>query len=178
MRVSMLVVALIATPLFASVSHAQGQSNAVHPNNRYKVCEKLSKKNDHADKANANSDHRVPMKCSNKPGDPPSATGSAAVYGTLFTDVNGNGYFDSGDIALVGRLVQLSGTVNTTATTLADGSYSFTGLPVGSYTVCAAAGMTQVSPTDGPACASGAPGYALDVLTPDDGFLNIDFALQ
>jgi SdrD B-like domain len=178
MRVSMLVVALIATPLFASVSQAQGKSDAAHANNRYKVCEMLSKKNAHADKANANSDHRVPMKCTNKPGDPPSATGNVSIYGMAFTDVNGNGYFDGGDIALVGQVVQLSGPVSATATSMADGSYSFTSLPVGSYTVCAAAGKTQSAPTDGPACGSGAPGYSLDALTTDDGFINIDFALQ
>ncbi len=179
MRVSMLVVAMIATPLFASVSHAQGQSKDVHTNNRYKVCEKLSKKNAHADKANANSDHREPMKCTTKPGDPPTS-GSAAVYGAVFSDVNGNGYFDSGDVALAGQAVQLSGPMNATAMTLSDGSYSFTGLPVGIYTVCVGGGMTQTAPTGGPTCASGASGYSLEVTSaaPDASYLNIDFTLQ
>lgn len=179
MRVSMLVVAMIATPLFASVSHAQGQSKDVHPNNRYKVCEKLSKKNAHADKANANSDHREPMKCTTKPGDPPTS-GFASVYGAVFTDVNGNGYFDTGDVALAGKAVQLSGPMNATATTLSDGSYSFLSLPVGIYTVCAGGGMTQTAPTAGPTCASGAPGYSLEVtsVAPDASYINIDFALQ
>lgn len=184
MRVRMLVVAMIATPLLASTSYAQSQNAGDHPNQRFKMCEKLSpaKNKQGSDMAgNSGKARREPRKCvPDVPSPPPTSTGIAEIHGMAFTDVNGNGVFDSGDTPLAGWPIQLSGTVSAVTSTAADGSYSFVSLPVGSYTVCASAGMTQTAPSSGPTCPSGAAGWSADVPAeiPSVWYLDIDFALH
>ncbi len=183
MRVPMLVVAMIATPLFAVA--AQGQSTGDHVNNRFKVCEKLSKANNKqgSDVAgNSAKPRREPKKC--VPLDPPPVTppasGIAEVHGLAFNDVNANGVFDLGETPLAGWPIQLAGPVSSMVTTASDGTYSFVALPVGVYTVCAAAGKAQAAPVGGPTCPSGASGYAVEVPSylPSVWYLDIDFALH
>lgn len=189
MRVRMLVVAMIATPLLASVSHAQStvgdrqaKNKGEHVNSRYKICEKLSPSKSRPDDANSSTERREPKKCA--PVGPPPVTpptgGVAEVHGLVFSDLNGNGVYDVGEVPLAGRQVLLTGTVSATVTTGADGTYIFASLPVGLYTVCSAGGLTQTAPLSGPACASGSPGYAVEipVALPDIWYLDIDFALR
>lgn len=64
------------------------------------------------------------------------------ISGSVFLDYNNNGLSDGKDHGIANQVVELTGTdVNgnpvtpRTTTTLADGSYSFTGLPEGTYTV-------------------------------------------
>ncbi|MBI3193187.1 MAG: hypothetical protein HYZ34_01825, partial [Ignavibacteriae bacterium] len=61
------------------------------------------------------------------------------IRGYKYNDLNGNGLHDStsGDIEplLSGWTIQLSGTANQSTTTDASGQFSFTNLPVGTYTV-------------------------------------------
>ena len=72
------------------------------------------------------------------PSAPPPGTGS--LSGFVFLDYNRNGILDDGE-ALSGVVVELRGTddfgntVVLTATTAADGSYSFTGLRAGTYSL-------------------------------------------
>lgn len=56
----------------------------------------------------------------------------------------------------------LTGPVNAVAKTDASGSYIFTGLPEGTYTVCEVvpSGWQQSYPTDGAACPGGGFGYS------------------
>ena len=69
--------------------------------------------------------------------------GTASISGRVFLDLDTNGVFDtnSGDAPLVGVTIQLSGvndlgqTVTLTTTTNADGTYSFTNLRAGTYTI-------------------------------------------
>lgn len=177
MRVRMLVVALIATPLLASVSAAQGQSKNDHADNRVKVCEKMPATNGKSGKA-----RRQPRKC--VPDVPPPVTpptgGIAEVHGMAFNDVDGNGLYDGSDSPLAGVVVQLSGTVGAATTTAADGTYSFTLLPVGTYTVCASTSKVQSAPSSGPVCAGGSFGYAVDVpsFLPSVWYLDQDFGLR
>ena len=186
MRVRMLVVAMIATPLLASVSHAQSQSAGDHPNMRFKVCEKLSpaKNKQGAGMAgNSGKERREPRKCvPDVPPPPPPTTGGgiAEIHGMAYIDANGNGFYDAGDTPLAGWVIQLSGTVGAATTTAADGTYSFTALPVGTYTVCAAGGRTQSDPSSGPTCPSGAPGWAVEVpaALPFIWYLDQDFGLH
>lgn len=56
-----------------------------------------------------------------------------SISGYVFHDVNNNGVFDAGETGLAGVTVTLS--TGATTTTAADGSYSFTGLAAGTYTV-------------------------------------------
>lgn len=65
-----------------------------------------------------------------------------SIDGTVFTDLNNNGPFGSGDPTLAGRtvFVDRDGTGvpdanNPSTITNSSGNYTFTGLPVGSYTV-------------------------------------------
>ena len=178
MRVRMLVVALIATPLLASVSAAQGQSKSDHADNRLKVCEKSSP----ATNGKSGKAHRQPRKC--VPDVPPPVTpptgGIAEVHGMAFNDVDGNGVYDGNDTPLAGWVVVLSGTVGAATTTAADGTYSFTLLPVGTYTVCAAAGKVQSAPSTGPSCPGGGSGWAVEVpaFLPSIWYLDQDFGLR
>ena len=61
---------------------------------------------------------------------------NGTITGTVYNDVDGGGTFNSGiDTGLSGVSVSLSGASTATMTTLADGSYSFTGLSAGTYSV-------------------------------------------
>jgi large repetitive protein len=60
------------------------------------------------------------------------------VAGIVFKDVNGNNVRDTGDPGLPGVILTLKNSLSATvgtATTAADGTYSFSGLPSGNYTV-------------------------------------------
>ena len=187
MRVRMLVVAMIATPLLASVSQAQSQKAGDHPNMRFKVCEKLSpaKNKQGADMAgNSGKARREPRKCVPDVPPPPPVTdpgaGIAEIHGMAYNDANGNGSFDAGESPLAGQPIQLTGPVNQLVSTGADGSYVFAALPVGVYTVCSASSMTQTAPQSGPTCPSGSPGWSAEVpdVLPSIWYLDIDFGLR
>ncbi|MFN3188759.1 MAG: SdrD B-like domain-containing protein [Candidatus Paceibacteria bacterium] len=59
----------------------------------------------------------------------------ASVSGFVYNDVNRDGVFNAGDAPIPGVVINLSGPVNRTTTTDADGLYSFTDLPPGEYTI-------------------------------------------
>jgi hypothetical protein len=58
-----------------------------------------------------------------------------SISGYKWNDENGNGVQDPGEARLEGWKIILSGPVNTWTTTASDGSYTFTNLPPGTYTV-------------------------------------------
>ncbi len=67
-----------------------------------------------------------------------TGTGSNGISGIVFQDANSNGVLDAGEQALAAVTVQLFDQNNTpvaTATTAANGSYSFSNLAAGIYTV-------------------------------------------
>ncbi len=80
---------------------------------------------------------------------PPTTSGAqnfsdptpASLSGSVYVDANDNGVFDTGETALAGVVVTLTGTndlgiaVSLTATTAANGSYSFISLRPGTYTL-------------------------------------------
>jgi hypothetical protein len=66
---------------------------------------------------------------------------AGTISGYAYTDANANKAFDAGETPLAGVTVTLknsTGAVAATATTAADGSYSFTGLAAGTFTVLSA----------------------------------------
>jgi protocatechuate 3,4-dioxygenase beta subunit len=75
----------------------------------------------------------------------------AAVNGTKWLDLNGDGQFNQGEEGLEGvtiRLLDSNGDIFATAVTADDGSYTFDGLKAGSYTVeeIVPEGYTATSP--------------------------------
>lgn len=119
-------------------------------------------------------------KCAAKPPVPTTPVGIAQIHGTVYNDVTGDGKFDYFEAGVAGWTVTLSGPVTATAVTAWDGSYAFTALPVGTYTVCATvqASWAPTAPTTGP-CAGGF-GWTLDVpaTMPDLWYGSIDFGVK
>ena len=54
---------------------------------------------------------------------------------TVWNDSNANGILDAGETGIAGVTVTLTGAVSATTTTDANGEYTFTDLPIGTYTV-------------------------------------------
>ncbi|HEV8539175.1 MAG TPA: S8 family serine peptidase, partial [Bacteroidota bacterium] len=73
-----------------------------------------------------------------------------AIHGMKFNDVNGNGIKDPGDEGLTDWTIQLSGLLTTSTMTDSGGTYAFTDLPAGSYTVSESskAGWIQTLPAN------------------------------
>jgi SdrD B-like domain len=73
------------------------------------------------------------------PPPPPPATGS--LSGFTFADADRNGVWDQGEMGIAGETITLQGfdsnnnPVSLETQTLADGSFSFTNVPVGNYTL-------------------------------------------
>ncbi|PLW70916.1 SdrD B-like domain-containing protein [Pseudohalioglobus lutimaris] len=70
----------------------------------------------------------------------------ATINGNVYYDRNDDGIIDAGEPGIGGVEIQLTGPVTLTTTTAPDGSWNFTGLPPGDYTV------TEIQPggwTDG-----------------------------
>src|SRR5262245_49357352 len=91
---------------------------------------------------------------------------NATKYGTNFNDLNNNHVRDAGEPGLSGweiRLIIPGGVVAGTATTDANGHYSFTGITPGiNYLVCEVlkTGWEQTFPTSGTDCDAIDPAYA------------------
>lgn len=71
----------------------------------------------------------------------PIGGGTASLSGTVYADFNNDGIHDQGEYGLAGVSIQLIGvndlgqTVSLVTTTGEDGTYSFTGLRAGTYTI-------------------------------------------
>ncbi|MBI1807326.1 MAG: T9SS type A sorting domain-containing protein [Ignavibacteria bacterium] len=77
---------------------------------------------------------------------PPPVTG--IISGVVFNDKNSNGILDPGEPGMPGWKVKLEGATTDSVLTLPDGSFQFTNLPLGSYTLSEALqnGWTQTMP--------------------------------
>ncbi len=102
----------------------------------------------------------------------------ATLQGTVWQDLNANGVRDPGDPALAGRTVYLDTNGNrqfdageSSLTSGADGSYSFTGLAAGTYAVVQAldAGWVHTSPRSGPVSPTNAASSAWKTIGPFGG---------
>jgi hypothetical protein len=154
MRVIILLLALVATPVVAGVSqdlHPRGKP--VNPQMAH--CDRRSER---ADAQRLGKDN-CPL--------PAPAPGPVVVVGS---SISGRVYDNTGSWpypALAGLEVSLSGPVNTTARTDREGNYVFTGLPAGDYTICppqVSGGWTQSFPSyyTGASCVTGI-GYVFPI---------------
>jgi hypothetical protein len=87
------------------------------------------------------------------------ADGVESLSGQVFAD-------DGSETGLPGWCVRVSGPITATAVTDSAGSFVFTNLPLGVYTVCEVipSGWTETTPTSGPACSTGI-GWTVDLAT-------------
>lgn len=141
MRVPMLILALVAAPLLSHDAQAQwwnGKSEVSHQNNKDK--DKLKDNN----KDKSKHDDVTPP----PPPPPAPAPSGGTISGTVFNDLNNDMSLNAGEAGLPGWTITLSGGVApVTTTTGMTGSYSFTGVLPGAYSVCATAtaGWAQTS---------------------------------
>ena len=163
MRVFMVLIALVATPFLTSV--AQGSSSAGKGGGECKV-KKANNGNHYGWRNGQHDDCNAPVLV--------PVLGSG-ISGTVFFDMTYDGMRDADEAGLENWWIMLSGPVNATAATDAAGNYSFTGLPTGIYTVCAAQrfGWIQTAPQLEAACASGL-GYTI-VITAGQSVGQLDF---
>lgn len=198
MRIPMVCLALLATPLAVRASQGQNdqrQSSRLESEPRKagvragrqqrgehedsEKCEAKTSRSRHAKAASRDREgdgQHGQANCA--PAAAPVATGLAQIHGTVYGDLNSDGLMSVGEAGIAGITIQLAGPVSATVTTDAMGAYSFTALPVGIYTVCEVlpAGARQTAPTQGSSCASGI-GWSLDVpaTMPDLWYGSIDF---
>jgi len=138
MRVFMVAMALVAapflTPVAQAASPAREECKDKHANNGKHLGWERNGKLDN---------------CA------PAASG--LIQGTVFFDMSYDGVRDADEAGLENWVVMLSGPVSATVVTDAAGNYSFTGLPVGTYTVCESQrfGWIQTAPQAASACTSG-----------------------
>ena len=88
---------------------------------------------------------------------------SGAISGLKFEDLDADGIQDPSDTPLGGWTISLSGPTTTSTVTAGDGTYSFSSLPDGTYTVCETLvnGWTQTFPTSGALCSGPTFGYTV-----------------
>lgn len=205
MRVPILVLSLVAAPFFAS--DGQSRAKATPPNRSQSSVKQSAVRSDdrnqqgqHDDacegaasaspSSNAK-DHRADDQrgqngregegegCPAKAPPPaPVPVGLGQIHGAVYHDQDKNGVRATYEPGLAGWTVQMTGPVNASVATDANGAYAFTALPVGIYKVCVTvqAGWVQSQPKSRPACATGL-GDTLDVPAsmPDVYYGMIDF---
>ena len=201
MRRSMVTLALIALPFLASVSQAQGRPDQRDWKSETKQakCEKGPSENANpmarekgAGQQEDNGKHKgLDKRCSAddtgtdpEPQPDPApvpSSGIAEIRGMVFIDLDASNAFESGEPAVAGWVITLSGPVSKTMSTDGLGNFAFTALPPGTYTVCAGSvpGFTPAVPVSGAGCSSGF-GYSLTVptLVPGQVFTSVDFGFR
>jgi hypothetical protein len=157
----MVLVALVATPFLASV--AQGRS-APSPKSDLREARHGDEQrgDDRRDKhGDGKCGRNMPTKAGTAGGMGSTTIAMqrrcSAHFRNVFFDLSYDGVRDAGEPGIENWFIMLTGPVNATTTTDAAGSYSFTGLPAGTYMVCESQrfGWMQTAPPTESTCASG-----------------------
>jgi hypothetical protein len=159
MRGSLVVLALVVSPLVATVADAQKPAD---PGAQKCVVRVRGNPSGMGAINRADPTLRGNKNC------PPLVVGPGTISGFLFNDaLYPNGSKDDDEVGISGWTVTLSGAASLSTKSAGDGSYSFTNLPAGSYTLCVTpmSGWNQVTSGDG-TCPSGV-GYNIEI--PDWG---------
>ena len=121
------------------------------------------------------------------------ATGTAVIGDTVWSDVDGDGLQDPGEVGIAGVTLTLTGTdengnpVSMNITTGTDGTYLFTNVPPGDYTVVVDAanfaaggaleGLDESNITEGPQSPGGVTSDPITVFA-NDIYVDADFGVQ
>jgi hypothetical protein len=210
MRGSIVVLALAVTPLVARVSQAQHRphwqrhdmpSASRRDDDRKgddKKCEDRKRGNpsqngldhraDPKSKGNKDCDTQVPPTQPPPPPPPPVTPppadqfGHTQIEGSVFFDVDNDGFFGTDEVGISGWTVQVSGPMSASAQTGANGYYIITGLTPGDYVVCVMPpmGWAQTSPSLGAGttgCANATIGVQITApaVVGDVGYSGVDF---
>src|SRR6266478_6225584 len=137
MRAVLVLLALVAAPLCASVSQNRTGPTRPAPSDRDALRNSNGRDGDRDDNDEKcdNAAGRAARHRSPRLPPPPSAGGE--IHGAVYNDANGDGLRDPTEVGLGSWFVMLSGTTIPPVQTDANGDYAFTGLSAGSYTVCA-----------------------------------------
>lgn len=181
MRGSFVVLALAVAPFVGRVSSAQGNSHVVRHDmpasaSNDKQCEQRTRGNPSSTGLANRAD---PTTKGNKDCAPPVVMGHTRVTGTLFNDIDHDGFFGPDEVPLVGWKVQVFGPMSASAITDQNGQYSIDGLTPGDYVVCAmpTSAFGQTAPSSGSACSNGTVGIAITApdLVGDVWYSGADF---
>jgi hypothetical protein len=205
MRGSIVVLALAVTPFVAQAQHRPHWQRHDMPAASHRNDDKNDKKCDVRTRGNSPAnDHRAdPRLKGNKdcdvstnsgggdqsppPPPPPSPDpapeplGHTQIQGSLFFDVDNDGYFGTDEVGLAGWTVVASGPMIVSSVTDGSGAYTLSGLTAGVYTVCvsAPAGWRQTAPSagTGPTCANATVGMSIEApaLVGDVWYSGVDF---
>jgi hypothetical protein len=131
MRVLIAVLALVGTPVIASV--AQGQTSTPPASDRQNCA------NDHRwQLGNHLGDKNADKQCGSTSGTggTGSTSGVGTISGLVFYDATRSGVWSVSAAGVTGWSIQLTGPVSQTTPVDFLGNFSFVGVPAGTYTVC------------------------------------------
>jgi Carboxypeptidase regulatory-like domain len=171
MRVPLMILALAAAPFAAAA--AQGQA-AVKDPGQCAVADAHRSSTSWSQDRPADPKGRDRTGCSpvapaqdppSQPADPPTPPPPAGTVSITGSVSNGITY-----APLAGWVVVLTGSASATAVTDGTGTYLFSGLPAGTFTVCEQllGGWTESMPTSGTACPTGI-GYTFSLAEGQSG---------
>jgi len=174
MRGSVVVLALAITSFIVNPARAQDTAQTTSPTDSKKCVQRDRGNPSETGLANrADPTQQGNKECT------PVVLGHSTISGSIFFDVDLDGMLGSDEVGISGWEIQLTGPTSQSTMSVGDaGTYSFTGLVAGTYTVCVVArpGWLQTSPKSGLSCPTGT-GYTIvaPAQVGDTAFANTNF---